>query len=238
MRELLPNNTDQHKPTAVLSVGHPLVARYLFEKFQSSSFNLVPYADALPLPVSCVIVVDNNRPFALLRKQIRDLSRASNHSVLLISDPLSLESLCTLVLLGLKGFVLYDDIDCSLTEAIRVLSAGNLRLPNAVVSQVIAIRGKRSRFDPNADLRLTRSETALIRVLRAGRLSNKELGAALNITERTVKFHLSNLFLKFEVHDRHSLAEKLSALANRGGLPVEWEAEENGVIADAAATTA
>lgn len=234
----LPNNNDQHKPTAVLSVGHPLAARYLFEKLQYSSFNLVPYANVLSLRVSCVIVVDNNGPFASLCKQIRNLSRDSNHSVLLISDPLSLESLCALVLFGLKGFVLYDDIDSSLTEAIQAVSMGNLQLPGAVVSQVITIRGKRFRFDHNADLGLTRAEIALTRVLRMGRLSNKELATALNISERTVKFHLANLFLKFEVHDRHGLADALRAAVNRGSLPGEWQVEENGVIAVAAPITA
>ena len=236
--EFLPDNNGQHQPTAVLSIDHPLAARYLFEKLQHSSFNLVPYANVLSLPLSCVIVVDTDRQFALLRKQIRDLSSVSNHSVLLISEPLSLEFLCGLVLLGLKGFVLYDDIDRSLTEAIRALSRGNLRLPSAVVSQAIAIRGKRSGFDNNTDLKITRSETALIRVLSMGRLSNKELADALNISERTVKFHLSNLFRKLEVHDRYSLTDKLTATVNLGAFLGDWEAEGIGVHDRAAPITA
>jgi len=241
VRGLLPNNDNDHHQdlTAVLSIDHPLAARYLFEKLRYSSFNLVPYANELSLPLSCVIVVDNDKPFTLLRKQIRDLSRVSDRSVLLISEPLSVESLCALVLLGLKGFVLYDDIDRSLPEAIRALSIGNLRLPSAVVSQAIAIRGKSSQFDTEADLKLTRSEIALIRVLRTGRPSNKELAAALNISERTVKFHLSNVFRKLGVLDRYSLTDKLMATVNRGVVLEEWEeAEEIGSVAGAASITA
>jgi len=35
--------------------------------------------------------------------------------------------------------------------------------------------------------------------------SNKEIAAALSITIRTVKFHVSNLLQKFEVHSRNEL---------------------------------
>jgi DNA-binding NarL/FixJ family response regulator len=37
------------------------------------------------------------------------------------------------------------------------------------------------------------------------RLSNKEIGQQLNVSERTVKFHVSSLFAKFKVRDRLSL---------------------------------
>jgi DNA-binding CsgD family transcriptional regulator len=36
-------------------------------------------------------------------------------------------------------------------------------------------------------------------------LSNKEIGARLNVSERTVKFHVSHLLAKFKAHDRAGL---------------------------------
>jgi DNA-binding NarL/FixJ family response regulator len=237
IHEVLSNDNEQDKPTAALSIGHPLAARYLFEKLQHC-FNLVLDTNVLSSSQSFVIVLDNDRPSTLLRKQIRDLSRVPNHSLLLISEPLPLECLCALVLLGLKGFVLYDDVDRSLPEAIRTLSTGNLRLPSAVISQAIAIRAKSSAWDHETDLRLTRAETALIKVLRTGRLCNKELATALNISERTVKFHLSNVFRKLGVHDRYSLADSLRASANRRVILEESEAEEIRGVAGAASTIA
>lgn len=39
-------------------------------------------------------------------------------------------------------------------------------------------------------------------------LSNKEIGARLNVSERTVKFHISRLFEKFKAHDRASLKQR------------------------------
>ena len=46
-------------------------------------------------------------------------------------------------------------------------------------------------------------------------LSNKEIGARLHITERTVKFHVSRLLAKFKAHDRLSLKRE----AAMGMLP-------------------
>jgi DNA-binding NarL/FixJ family response regulator len=39
------------------------------------------------------------------------------------------------------------------------------------------------------------------------RLGNKEIASALSISERTVRFHLANIFRKLGVHNRYSVAE-------------------------------
>lgn len=55
--------------------------------------------------------------------------------------------------------------------------------------------------------RLTRREGEVLeRLLR--RESNKEIGAHLNLSERTVKFHMSALLAKFKAQDRIELMSK------------------------------
>jgi len=48
-------------------------------------------------------------------------------------------------------------------------------------------------------------------------LTNKEIAAKLNLTERTVKFHISSLLQKFEVGGRVSLMQKTAYLLSAEG---------------------
>ena len=53
--------------------------------------------------------------------------------------------------------------------------------------------------------RLTRRERDVVQLLKDGR-SNKEIAQALNTTERTVKFHVSNLLEKHGARSRLDIA--------------------------------
>ena len=52
---------------------------------------------------------------------------------------------------------------------------------------------------------LTRREIEVLRMIAAGS-SNKEIASVLNISERTVKNHISNIFKKIDVSDRTQAA--------------------------------
>jgi DNA-binding CsgD family transcriptional regulator len=55
-------------------------------------------------------------------------------------------------------------------------------------------------------MKLTRREEEVLSgVMRS--LVNKEIAASLNLSERTVKFHVSSLLVKFRVRGRMELAE-------------------------------
>jgi DNA-binding CsgD family transcriptional regulator len=59
----------------------------------------------------------------------------------------------------------------------------------------------------NGPFKLTRREEEVLGgVMRS--LSNKEIGAALNLSERTVKFHVSSLLAKFRVRGRMELVRE------------------------------
>jgi DNA-binding CsgD family transcriptional regulator len=53
------------------------------------------------------------------------------------------------------------------------------------------------------------------------RLCNKEIGSALGICERTVRFHLGNIFKKLGVSDRYSLIDLLRTSGVGGAQSVE-----------------
>jgi DNA-binding CsgD family transcriptional regulator len=61
----------------------------------------------------------------------------------------------------------------------------------------------------NGRVKLTRREDEVLGgVVRS--LSNKEIGATLNLSERTVKFHVSSLLAKFRVRGRMELVQEAS----------------------------
>lgn len=65
-----------------------------------------------------------------------------------------------------------------------------------------------------SSVRLTRREEEVLEgVLRS--LANKEIASLLNLSERTVKFHVSSLLAKFKVRSRMELLRESSHLSTR-----------------------
>jgi DNA-binding CsgD family transcriptional regulator len=52
-------------------------------------------------------------------------------------------------------------------------------------------------------------------------LSNKEIGARLNVTERTVKFHVSQLLSKFKAKDRNGLKQEAIGMLPISSTPAD-----------------
>ena len=81
-----------------------------------------------------------------------------------------------------------------------------------------------------------REEEVLDGVLRS--LANKEIASELNLSERTVKFHVSSLLSKFKVHSRMELMRDASRNSMRGlpavGAPSQsirtFGSEEQGAL--------
>ena len=91
----------------------------------------------------------------------------------------------------LKG-VSFED----LTEAIRMVHAGQKRIPAAVAERLA------ERFAVEA---LTGREQQVLELIVRGK-SNKEIGTALKISEATVKSHINSLLSKLGVTDRTQAA--------------------------------
>ncbi len=91
---------------------------------------------------------------------------------------------------GAKGYLLkgapLDDIE----RAIAAVARGESVLDPRITSRVLAPRR-----------RLTAREREVLRLVAAGK-SNKEIGAALHISERTAKFHVTAIFNKLGAENR------------------------------------
>jgi two-component system, NarL family, response regulator len=93
---------------------------------------------------------------------------------------------------GAKGYLLKDaDLD-ELLSAIRAVHSGQTCIPPAVGAKLA---------ERMVIPQLSARELEVLRLMATG-ISNQEIGTALCITERTVKFHINNILSKLGVPDR------------------------------------
>ena len=93
---------------------------------------------------------------------------------------------------GAKAYLLKDTPREEVLDTVRAVYAGQKRLPPEVAAKLA---------DRMTAPDLTERERDVLRQIVAGR-SNKEIGAALNIAEGTVKAHVNSLLGKLGVSDR------------------------------------
>jgi DNA-binding NarL/FixJ family response regulator len=146
----------------------------------------------LPLPSTEVLVAD-----------ILSVSPAAR--VLAISEEMTHAGAFPLLRLGVKAILTYVDARRQLVPAIAAVALGAVWVPRDILSAFldgVLARGP-TRCMPSGPGLSRREQEVLGTVLE--NLSNKEIAGRLNISERTVKFHVSNLLGKFSVQRRADL---------------------------------
>jgi DNA-binding NarL/FixJ family response regulator len=105
--------------------------------------------------------------------------------------------------LGAKGYLLKDVSLARLTEAIRLVANGGTMISPVVTERLL--RGlKNAPLPASPDYggeQLTLRETEILRLMTGG-YSNREIASALQLSEGTVKNHVSNILGKLGVRDR------------------------------------
>jgi DNA-binding NarL/FixJ family response regulator len=110
------------------------------------------------------------------------------------------------VQIGLQGYVLKGTDADMLCEAVRVVHRGGYFLDPKIASLVMAGVGRREERRRYPVRYVTERERAVLRLLAEGR-RNKEIARALDITERTVKYHIGGLLAKLRVSNRTELVK-------------------------------
>jgi NarL family two-component system response regulator LiaR len=100
---------------------------------------------------------------------------------------------------GANGYLLKDADGDALLRAIHAVQQGDAPLHPRVAQHVV--RNARKRKDANGNRPLTEREREVLRLVTGG-LSNKAIAQALNLSEGTVKVHVSNIFKKLNVSSR------------------------------------
>lgn len=129
-------------------------------------------------------------------------------AVLMLSTHSGQEEIYRALQAGARGYVLKSVMRDELLRAIRAVHAGH-RYVDATAAAALAERlSQRS---------LTGREIEVLRLVAKGS-GNKEIAAALNIAEITVKLHVSHVLEKLNVKDR---TEAVTAALQRGIIALE-----------------
>jgi len=97
---------------------------------------------------------------------------------------------------GAAGYICKDVSPEELVDAIRTVAAGRKYIPDDIARILSENLGQED---------LTPAESNVLRMIVGG-MSNKEIAFALDVSENTVKTHVSNIFGKIGVSDRTSAA--------------------------------
>ena len=93
---------------------------------------------------------------------------------------------------GARGYLLKNLLRKELLDTIRLVHAGQKRIPPDVAAELA---------EHATDESLSEREIEVLRLISGGN-ANKEIGAQLSITEETVKGHVKNILSKLGANDR------------------------------------
>jgi DNA-binding NarL/FixJ family response regulator len=101
---------------------------------------------------------------------------------------------------GAQGYILKDCTPEDLTSAIRSVHAGDtITSPDIAKKMITTFEGIRANTELTPSL--TERELEVIKALAQGK-SNKEIARDLDISEKTVRNHASNIYKKLHIFDR------------------------------------
>ena len=220
--------------------SHSLVLRELQRVLKKPSFNVIPRRlestlaselRRLKIPRAIVYVVDIQamRPSAgVLLSNILNLNAQAR--IIVVADKFNSAESYSLLQIGARGLLTFDEAREQLARALPLVAKGGFWVPRALLSgfvdSILPRGSSRHRKIDSATKITPRQQEVLDALLQ--QLSNKEVGNKLDISARTVKFHVSNILSKYGVRRRSDLillfSQRLKALPD---LPSRRNARRN-----------
>lgn len=160
-----------------------------------------------------IILLDINMPVMNGIETLQALKKKrKKYKVLMLTVHNEVEYLLKAVDIGIDGYLLKDADSKELKRAITSVSSGEKFIQPSLIpllnSKLIARDLDKEKLE-----KLSSREIEVLKLVSVG-MFNKEIGKKLDISERTVKNHMSNIFKKIECTDRTQAA----VFAIRNGL--------------------
>ena len=163
--------------------------------------------------LECLGLIDKNRPdILIINSNIGEVSAMDilkiirDHNmgikVIFLSSEFDVNKAIQALDYGVDGYLLKNTTFNQLLVAIETVLDGAQFIQSSVLNSVNVYLAQNDNCKKTT---LTKRENEILKMIAAGYL-NKEIGSELNISERTVKNHVSSLFKKIGVSDRTQAA--------------------------------
>lgn len=152
-----------------------------------------------------VLLLDINMPKKNGIEVLKEIRKNdSGLKVLMLTVHNEVEYLIKAIEIGVDGYILKDSESAELKKAIFAVAGGEKYIQPSLIP---ALNAKLINKDEDRDKieQLTKRELEVLAKVARG-MFNREIAISLNISERTVKNHISNIFKKIQVSDRTQAA--------------------------------
>lgn len=212
----MPKARSPRRASVCLLAFHPLVLSEFERLLSDLPFSvqgrrlepdLIADPTKLTIPKAAVFVVESHahRPTteALV---VGVLGRHPTGRVIVVAEKFDQGGAFPLLRLGAKGLMTFGEANEQLGRAVQEVAGGGFWVPRALLSRFVdeSVSAVRRPPGPAGAVRLSPREREVLDAL-LGNLSNKEIASKLNMSERTAKFHVSNLLAKYGVRRRADL---------------------------------
>ena len=108
---------------------------------------------------------------------------------------------------GARGYILKKADAPSLIQQIKQVISGKVALSEHMISKLLRrlVRNTQATLTPELQQPLTQRQKEVLELICVG-MTNKEISAALFISENTVRIHVRNLMQKLDLYNRTQLA--------------------------------
>jgi DNA-binding NarL/FixJ family response regulator len=163
-----------------------------------------------------VVIMDALLPNGQSLEALRQIKQLNPDTRVLFLSSLDREDyLYETLRAGADGYVLKDITANELAQAVRTVARGEVLVQPQIAGRLISRFGKQAQGNVTHEA-LTAREQEVLSLLARG-LRNKEIAARLIVSERTVNFHLANIYQKLNVSGR---TEALSKALEQGLITV------------------
>lgn len=190
-----------------LVVFHSLAAHQLVDLLKANNMSPLLLADgvkniqAFPVDGRVVILMDLWGQPVPVTEYLREFSAAiPNCKFLALDSAKPGIDVARLLRAGFAGFITHEETMHLLAPAIRAIAEGRVWTSPEITRRSHEAASQRT----TALGMLTARETQILDLIRR-RYSNKEMGVLLQISESTVKFHVSNVLMKLRANHRREL---------------------------------